>query len=86
MQQLNSRKYMKEQEKYKQDHDRKKHLNNIWRADDIFIEKARTQNRDPIIGKLASKLISTKENLEKANMLNTKRFSGMGGDPTARLR
>ena len=50
---------MKEQEEYKQDHDRKKHLNNIWRADDIFIEKARTQNDDSIMGNIASKLISS---------------------------
>ena len=80
------RKYMKEQEEYKQDHDRKRHLNNIWRADDVFIEKARTQNDDPIMGNIASKLISTKEKLEKANMIDTKRFSGMGIDPTARLK
>ena len=80
------RKYMKEQEEYKQDHDRKRHLNNIWRADDVFIEKARTQNDDPIMGNIASKLISTKEKLEKANMIDTKRFSGMGADPTARLK
>ena len=37
------------------------------------------------MGPIASKLIQTKENLEKAGM-DTKRFSGFGTDPVARLR
>ena len=65
-----------------------KHLNNIWKADDKFIQQASTQQDDPIVGKLASGFISTKENLEKADLLDSKRFSGMGenSDPTAKLK
>ena len=48
--------YLKEQEEYAKDHNRMKHLNNIWKADDKFIQQSSTQQDDPIVGKLASVL------------------------------
>ena len=82
--------YLKEQEEYAKDNNRMKHINNIWKADDKFIQQSSTQQDDPIVGKLASGFISTKEKLEKANLLDSNRFSGMGkeenNDPTAKLK
>jgi len=57
--------YLHEQEEYNKDHDKKKHINNIWKADDQFIDRAKNSHDDPVTGKVASKLISTKESLEK---------------------
>jgi len=51
----------------------------------VFVNKARSQRDDPIVGNIAAKMIQTKENLEKANLLDTHKFSGFG-DPAARLR
>ena len=53
--------YIREQQEYNKDHDKTKHLKNIWNADDTFIKQASTQNDDPIVGKLASSFISTKK-------------------------
>ena len=64
--------YLKEQEEYNKDQNKIKHLHNIWHADDVFIKKASSQTDDTIIGKLASTFISAKENLEKADMLDSK--------------
>ena len=77
---------MREKEEYDKDHDKQKHINNIWRNDDIFIDKAKNSRDDPIVGNLASKLISAKEQLEQRGLMDTKRFSGFGADPVARLR
>jgi len=76
--------YMNEKEAYERDHDKQKHINNIWHGDEVFINRARSQRDDPIVGKLAAKLIQTKENLEKANLLDTRKFEGFGNDPAAR--
>ena len=88
--------YLNEQEGYKKDHNKQKHLQNIWNSDERFIQKSRNSRDDPIVGNLASKFISTKEQLEKSNLMDTKRFSGFGAkedeegsesrDPVARLR
>ena len=80
-----------EQEECNKDHDKKKHINNIWKADDQFIDRAKNSRDDPVMGKVASKLIATKESLEKNGIMDTKKFSGMGSsvedsDPVAKLR
>ena len=77
--------YLREKEAYDRDHDRQKHINNVWAADDKFVNQAANSKNEVIMGPIASKLIQTKENLEKAGM-DTKRFSGFGTDPVARLR
>ena len=90
--------YLHEKEAYDRDHDKQKHINNVWAADDKFINQAANSKNEVIMGPIASKLIQTKENLEKAGM-DTKRFSGFGtetclrdtcanhaSDPVARLR
>lgn len=85
--------YLREKEEYEKDHNKVKHMRNIHRADDVFIHKAKNSRDDPIMGKISSKLIATKEGLEKAGLMDTKRFSGFGAeegsenaDPVARLR
>ena len=82
--------YLKEQEEYKQDHDKPKHIKNIHYADDIFINEAKNSRDDPIVGRIASNLIDKKEKLEKAGILDTKKFSGIGinesHDPTLKLK
>ena len=85
--------YLKEKTEYEKDHDKQKHMANIWKADDEFVRKSYNSKDEPIMGPIASKLIQTKENLEKHHLMDTKRFSGMGTekeeestDPVQRLR
>ena len=84
--------YLKEKEEYLQDHDKSKHMKNIWHSDDVFVQKSKNSRDDPIVGNISSKLIATKEGLEKAGVMNTKTFSGFGKqeeestDPVQRLR
>ena len=88
--------YLREKEEYQKDNDKQKHLNNIWRADDVFVNKAKNSRNDPIMGNISSKLIATKEGLEKAGIMDSKRFSGIGknedddesvnSDPVKKLR
>ena len=82
--------YKKEKEEYMKDHDKSRHMKNIWHSDDVFIQKSKNSHDDPIVGNIASKLIQTKENLEKHQLMDTARFSGMGSeessDPVQRLR
>ena len=85
--------YLKEKTEYEKDNNKPKHMSNIWKADDEFVTKAYNSKDEPIMGPLASKLIQTKESLEKNNLMDTKRFSGMGNneeeestDPCSRLR
>ena len=70
--------YMDEKDAYQHDHDKSKHMNNIWKADEEYIQKAKYSHDEPILGPIASKMIETKMNLEKAHVLPTKMFSGMG--------
>jgi len=91
--------YLHEKEEYEKDYDKQKHLNNVWKADDVFIDRAKNSRDDPVVGKLARKLIQTKKNLEQHSLLDSKRFSGFGksitsetsetsenSDPVAKLR
>ena len=79
--------YQKEQEEYALDKDKKKHIQNVWKADDLFIKRAQQQSDDPIMGNVSSKLIRAKETAEKAGLMDTRTFSGFGStDPTARLK
>ena len=85
--------YLREKQEYEKDHDKQKHMKNVWHADDAFIEKARNSRNDPVMGKIASKLIATKKGLEQSGLIDTKQFSGFGvaeeeeiNDPVARLR
>ena len=70
--------YQKEYNDYQQDHDKQKHINNVWKADDVFVNNAKNSRDEVIMGPIASKMISMKESLEKNNMLDTKQFSGFG--------
>ena len=84
--------YLKEVEEYARDHDKQKHINNVWKADDIFVERSKNSRDDPIVGNISSKLIATKESLEKSGVLDSKIFSGFGSkedgsnDPVSKLR
>ena len=85
--------YLHEKEAYNKDHDKQKHINNIWKSDSIFIDKAKNSRDDPIMGAVSSKLIAGKKKLEESGLLNTTQFSGFGtheeeenSDPVARLR
>ena len=84
--------YLREKSEYEKDHNKQKHINNIHRADDVFIEKAKNSRDDPIMGTLSSKLIAGKKKLEEMGM-DTAQYSGFGAseepensDPVARLR
>ena len=85
--------YLHGKKQFEKDHNKKQHINNVWKSDDIFINKAKNSQNDPIIGNIASKLISTKKHLEQTGLMDTKRFSGFGikeisenNDPVSRLR
>ena len=88
---VHDRSYLREKEGYERDHNKPKHIKNVWHADDVFIDRAKNSRDDPIMGKISSKLIAAKEGLEKAGIMDTKRFSGFGADeeindPVAKLR
>ena len=83
--------YDREKSEYEKDHDKPKHIRNVWKADDTFIQKAKNSRDEPIMGPLSAKLISTKKTLEKSNLLDTRHFEGFGAseeinDPVAKLR
>ena len=85
------RAYLREKEEYNRDNNKPKHIKNVWHADDVFINKAQNSRDDPIMGKISSRLISTKKGLEQSGLMDTKTFSGFGveeeiNDPVARLR
>jgi len=88
---VHDRSYLREKEEYERDHNKPKHISNIHRADDVFINRAKNSRDDPIMGKIASRLIQTKKGLEQAGVIDTKTFSGFGAeeepnDPVKRLR
>ena len=60
--------YLREKAEYEKDHDKQKHINNIHRADDVFIQKAKNSRDDPIMGAISSKLIAGKKKLEEMGM------------------
>ena len=85
------RAYLREKEEYERDHNKPKHIKNVWHADDVFIDRARNSKDDPIMGKITSKLMATKKGLEVAQVLPTTTFSGFGAeeentDPVRKLR
>ena len=84
--------YLREKAEYEKDHDKQKHINNIHRADSVFIQKAKNSRDDPIMGAISSKLIAGKKKLEEMGM-DTKIYSGFGTseepdntDPVYKLR
>ena len=81
--------YLHEKEEYIKDHDKKKHINNVWKADQEFIDESNNQNDDPVMGKISSNLIRAKRLGEQTGILSTEKFSGFGKkhtDPTYRLK
>ena len=84
--------YLKEGDEYARDQDKQKHIQNVWKADDIFVQKSKNSKDEVVMGPVASKLIATKEALEKSGILDTKTFTGFGSneegsvDPVSRLR
>ena len=80
--------YLREKEAYDKDKDKQKHINNVHRSDDIFINKAKNSRNDPVMGNIASNLIATKKGLEESGLMDTKVFSGFGegSDPVSKLR
>ena len=81
--------YLHEKEAYEKDHDKQRHMKNIWKSDDKFIAKAKAQTDDPIGGVIASNLIKTKKHLEQSGILQTETVTGFGSesnDPAYRLK
>ena len=77
--------------------DRKKHLEQIWDADERFIQgvkSASAHKADPIVSRISEYAIKAKRGLEKAGILPTEYISGFGvkqpkeprKDPAKRLR
>ena len=46
-------KFLEEKQEYEKDHDKAKHMKNIWKADDEFIQKAKNSRDDPIMGNIS---------------------------------
>ena len=63
---------------------RKKQLNNVWKADDKFINEMERDHDEPM-APIAGKLIKTKKS-RKTGALSTKTFEGFGKDPAHKLR
>ena len=80
--------YENEKAEYQKDHDKQKHMKNIWKADDEFIAKATSQNDDPVGGVIAANLIKAKKTLEQNGNLSTEAMTGFGesNDPAYRLK
>lgn len=64
---------------------KKKQMNNVWKADDEFVNEMNADEEEPM-AKPAGLLIGSKEGLEKAGILSTKTFSGFGADPCLKLK
>ena len=81
--------YLHEKEEYMKDHDKKKHINNVWKVDQEFINESNNQNDDPVMGKISANLIRAKRLGEQTGILSSETFSGFGkkhNDPTYRLK
>ena len=70
--------YQNEKEAYEKDHDKQRHMKNIWKSDDEFIANAKAQNDDPIGGVIALNLIKAKKHLEQSGILPTETMTGFG--------
>ena len=64
---------------------RKKQLNNVWKADDKFINEMEHDHEEPM-APIAGKLIKTRNFRKKTGALSTKTFEGFGKDPAHKLR
>ena len=69
--------YLHEKEEYLKDH-KKKHINNVWKADEEFIDESNNQNDDPVIGKISANLIRAKRLGEQTGILSSEKISGFG--------
>ena len=80
--------YLHEKEAYEKDHDKQRHMKNIWKSDDEFTAKAKAQNDDPIDGVIDSNLIKAKKNLKQSGILPTETITGFGesNDTAYRLK
>ena len=81
--------YLHEKEEYLKDHDKKKHINNVWKADQEFINEANNQNDDPVMGKISANSIRAKRLGKQTGILSSETFSGFGkkhNDTTYRLK
>jgi hypothetical protein len=47
--------YLKEKNGFETDHKKQNHIDNVWKADDEFINEAKNQADDPIVGNIAAK-------------------------------
>ncbi|MGL5715883.1 MAG: hypothetical protein ACRCX2_22890 [Paraclostridium sp.] len=79
--------YMNSLEEYKRDRDHSKFMKNIHTADKKFIPKAYSSKDEPILGKIASGLMTTKMLGEKAHIIPSTLFSGASSNknPAHRL-
>ena len=59
-------------------------MNKIYKADEVFINEMKNDTQEPM-AKIAGNFIRGKQILEKTG-LPTKKFSGMGSDPTQKLK
>ena len=65
------------QDEYKKDHNKQKALTKVHQADKEFIQEAKHSSVQPL-GKISSGLIAMKSAAEKANIIDSKTFSGLG--------
>ena len=56
----------------------KRNINNVWKADQEFINEANNQNDDPVMGKISANLIRAKRLGEQTGILSSEKFSGFG--------
>lgn len=68
--------YMNSLDEYKQNHDHKKFMNNIHTADKKFIPNAFRSKDEPILGKIASGMMTAKMIGEKTHVIPSTLFSG----------
>ena len=65
------------QDEYKKDHNKQKALSKVHQADKEFIQEAKNSSVQPL-GKISAGLIAGKMAAEKANIIDSKTFSGLG--------
>lgn len=73
------KKYKTIQDQYKRDHDNQRALKAVHQADEQFIRDSSNTNVQPL-GKISAGIIKAKELAEKAGVLDSKTFSGLGNN------
>ena len=63
--------YLHEKEEYLKDHDKKKRMNKVWKADQEFINESNNQNDDPVMDKMSANLIRAKRLGEQTGILSS---------------